>query len=68
MLLGPVARVAFLREVHLGDGNGNNDRKWAEPLSSVYSLRIPVNKHLTCRPEEGWVLLIFLTLRADDAI
>lgn len=45
-----------------------NDIKWVEPLSLIYSLRIPVNKHLMWRPEEGWVLLIFLTLRAYDAI
>lgn len=45
-----------------------NDIKWVKPLSLIYSPRILVNKHLMRRPEEGWVLLIFLTRRAHDAI
>lgn len=45
-----------------------NDMKWVEPLALIYSPRTLVNKHLMWRPEERWVLLIFLTLRVSDAI
>lgn len=43
-----------------------NDAKWVEPPSLIYSLRTAVNKQLVWRPEEGWLLFIFVTLRACD--
>lgn len=47
---------------------GINDMMWVEPLPLIYSLKAPVNKHLVQRPGEGWVLFIWATLRAYDAI
>lgn len=47
---------------------GINDTMWVESLPLIYSLEAPVNKHLVQRPGEGWVLFIWATLRAYDAI
>lgn len=53
VLQRPVAGVAFLRGVLLGDRNGNRWYKMVKPLSLICSLRAPVSKHLVQRPGEG---------------